>query len=127
MRVVRKTPRGGATTKEARLESGSQLLAGTADGITQKMRELLGLNFEQFTTCVVLPQGDFARFLHEKPAQRQDLLTKLLGVDIYEKMGNLARIREAASKQKAQLHREELEGIQNATAAANSMAMRSGE
>ncbi|MCH7570016.1 MAG: nuclear transport factor 2 family protein, partial [Deltaproteobacteria bacterium] len=38
-------------------------------------------NFEQFTTCVVLPQGDFARFLHEKPAQRQDLLTKLLGID----------------------------------------------
>ena len=122
VRVVRKTPRGGATTKEARLETDGRLIAGTADDITRKMRELLGLNFEQFTTCVVLPQGDFARFLHEKPAQRQDLLTKLLGVDIYEKMGNLARTREAAAKQKVQLHREELEQIPNATKAAKKVA-----
>ena len=87
VRVVRKTLRGGATTKEARLESKGRLLAGSADEMTRKVGQLLGLNFEQFTTCVVLPQGDFARFIHEKPAQRQDLLTKLLGVDIYEKMG----------------------------------------
>jgi exonuclease SbcC len=119
VRVVRKTPRGGATTKEARLESRGQLVAGTADEISRTMRELLGLNFEQFTTCVVLPQGDFARFLHEKPAQRQDLLTKLLGVDVYEKMGNLARTREAVSKQRAQLHQEELEGVRDATQAAS--------
>jgi len=122
VRVVRKTPRGGATTKEARLETGGVLIAGTADEITQKMRVMLGLNFDQFTTCVVLPQGDFARFLHEKPAQRQDLLTKLLGVDIYEKMGNLARTREAVAKQKAQLHQEELEGIHDATKAAKKAA-----
>lgn len=122
VRVVRKTPRGGATTKEARLESNGQLIAGTADEITQRMRQLIGLNFEQFTTCVVLPQGDFARFLHEKPAQRQDLLTKLLGVDIYEKMGNLARTREAVAKQKAQLHQEELDQIQDATKSAQKRA-----
>ena len=115
VRVVRKTPRGGATTKEARLESRGHLVAGTADDIARAMRRLLGLNFDQFTTCVVLPQGEFARFLHEKPAQRQDLLTKLLGVDIYETMGNLARTREAVAKQKAQLHREELEQIRDAT------------
>ena len=122
VRVVKKTARGGATTKEARLETDGRLVAGSADDITRKMRELLGLNFEQFTTCVVLPQGDFARFLHEKPAQRQDLLTKLLGVDIYEKMGNLARTRESVAKQKAQLHQEELEQIHNATQAAKKEA-----
>ena len=122
VRVVRKTARGGATTKEARLETDGRLVAGTADDITRKMRELLGLNFEQFTTCVVLPQGDFARFLHEKPAQRQDLLTKLLGVDIYEKMGTLARTRESVAKQKTQLHEDELEQIQNATTVAKKAA-----
>ena len=122
VRIVRKTARGGATTKEARLETDGRLVAGTADDITRKMRELLGLNFEQFTTCVVLPQGDFARFLHEKPAQRQDLLTKLLGVDIYEKMGTLARTRESVAKQKTQLHEDELEQIQNATTVAKKAA-----
>ncbi|GMR21742.1 MAG: hypothetical protein BMS9Abin37_0057 [Acidobacteriota bacterium] len=122
VRVVRKTARGGATTKEARLETDGRLIAGSADDITRAVRKLLGLNFEQFTTCVVLPQGDFARFLHDKPAQRQDLLTKLLGIDIYEKMGNLARTRESVAKQKAQLHQEELEQIQNASEAAKRAA-----
>jgi exonuclease SbcC len=108
VRIVRRT-RGGATTREARLESEGRTIAGNADEVTARVRELLGLDFTQFTTCVVLPQGDFARFLHDKPADRQDLLTKLLGVGLYEKMGNLARIREAEAAQKAALHREELD------------------
>ena len=108
VRVVRRT-RGGATTREARLESEGRTIAGNADEVTARVREILGLDFIQFTTCVVLPQGEFARFLHDKPAERQDLLTKLLGVGVYETMGTLARIREAEATQKAALHREELE------------------
>ena len=34
-----------------------------------------------FTRAVVLPQGEFARFLHDKPSVRQDLLVQLLGLD----------------------------------------------
>ncbi len=108
VRIVRRT-RGGATTREARLESEGRTIAGNADEVTARVREILGLDYTQFTTCVVLPQGEFARFLHDKPAERQDLLTKLLGVGVYEKMGTLARIREAEAAQKAALHREELD------------------
>jgi exonuclease SbcC len=114
VRVVRRT-RGGASTREARLESDGKTLAGNADEVTARVREILGLDFTQFTTCVVLPQGEFARFLHDKPADRQDLLTKLLGVQVYENMGNLARIREAQAAQKAVVHREELERMSHAS------------
>jgi exonuclease SbcC len=114
VRVVRRT-RGGATTREARLESDGRTLAGSADELTEKVRSIIGLNFEQFITCVVLPQGDFARFLHEKPSERQDLLTKLLGVDVYEKMGTLARIREAEARQKSRLHQDELDRASDVT------------
>jgi exonuclease SbcC len=114
VRIVRRT-RTGATTREARLESGGKTLAGNADEVTARVREILGLDFTQFTTCVVLPQGEFARFLHDTPADRQDLLTKLLGVGVYENMGNLARIREAEAAQKAALHREELERMADAS------------
>ncbi len=114
VRIVRRT-KNGATTREARLESDGRTLAGNADEVTARVREILGLDFTQFTTCVVLPQGEFARFLHDKPADRQDLLTKLLGVGVYEHMGNLARIREAAAISKAALHREELERMADAS------------
>jgi exonuclease SbcC len=123
VRVVRRT-KGGATTKEARLESGGQTLAGSADELTEKVRSIIGLNFEQFITCVVLPQGDFARFLHERPAERQDLLTKLLGVDVYEKMGTLARIREAEARQKSRLYQDELDRAADVTEEARREARR---
>ncbi|HEY7820422.1 MAG TPA: SMC family ATPase, partial [Vicinamibacteria bacterium] len=121
VRIVRRT-RGGATTREARLESEGRTLAGNADEVSARVREILGLDFTQFTTCVVLPQGEFARFLHDTPADRQDLLTKLLGVGIYEKAGNLARIREAEATQKATLHREELERLGALTEASRAAA-----
>ena len=122
VRIVRKNARGGATTKEARLESEGHVLAGSADEVSRKVREVLGLNFDQFITCVVLPQGEFARFLHEKPADRQDLLTKLLGADIYGRMGNLARAREAASREAAKVLEDELERLRDASPAARKKA-----
>ncbi len=35
---------------------------------------------------MILPQGEFAQFLHDKPSERQDLLVKLLDLGIYERM-----------------------------------------
>ena len=92
VRVVRRT-KGGATTKEARLEHRGEVLAGDARGLDDAIANLLGLTFEQFTKTVVLPQGDFARFLHERPADRQDLLVRLLDLGVYGVMASLARER----------------------------------
>lgn len=95
VRVVRRT-KTGATTKEARLEdTAGRTLAGNAEELTSRVNELLGLSFEQFVRCVVLPQGDFAAFMRAKPSERQDLLVGLLGLGEYERIGELARRRAA--------------------------------
>jgi exonuclease SbcC len=113
VRVVRFVGKSAATasTKEARLErvlapAGAdddgepvtEIIAGTADDVTAAVERLLGLTYEHFTTCVVLPQGDFQRFLHAKPSERQQLLVELLDLGIYASMGQLARGRAIASK-----------------------------
>jgi DNA repair protein SbcC/Rad50 len=85
-RIVRRTKSGGATTKEARLERDGEVLAGDAKGMNEAVAELIGLPFRHFTRCVILPQGEFAQFLHDKPSDRQDLLVKLLDLTIYERM-----------------------------------------
>ncbi len=84
-RIVRRTPKG-ATTKEARLECDGEVLAGDAKGMNTAVADLIGLPFNHFTRCVLLPQGEFAQFLHDKPSDRQDLLVKLLDLGIYERM-----------------------------------------
>ena len=67
------------------------------------MTELLGLTYEHFTTCVVLPQGEFAKFLHNTPKDRQELLVRLLDLGIYARMGVLANTRASVAKNERDL------------------------
>src|SRR5581483_3915810 len=91
VRVVRRTAKG-ATTKEARLErTDGEVLAGTADELTEAVTSLLGLSYEHFVKCVVLPQGEFAALLHDSGADRGDLLVRLLDLGLYERMAAAAR------------------------------------
>ena len=102
-RLVRKNPKGKtANTDEATLERDGQVLANGADAVTNEVKKLLGLDFEQFTTCVLLPQGDFQRFLHDKPADRQNLLSALLDLGIYERIGQAAGERRSLAEGRLQ-------------------------
>jgi exonuclease SbcC len=101
VRVVRPTKSGG-TTKEARLErrfpdGSTETLVGDADALSAAVEDLLGLSFDHFCTCVVLPQGRFAALLHATPADRQDMLLVLLDLGLYEAMGQGARSRAAVA------------------------------
>ena len=91
VRVVSRTASGGGTTKEARLECGGTVLAAKAKELDEQIVALIGLSFGQFTTCVALPQGEFARFLKQTPGERQELLSQLLGLDIYKRVRDKAR------------------------------------
>ncbi|CAN5339201.1 hypothetical protein BH20ACT9_BH20ACT9_22750 [soil metagenome] len=115
-RIVRRTAGGGATTKEARLErAGGEVVAGDADAVSESVERLLGLPFDHFTTCVVLPQGDFARFLHDTPGRRQDLLVRLLDLGVYERVARAAGARAQEAVMRARLLDDQLEGLAGAT------------
>lgn len=108
VRIVRRT-KTGASTKEARLElldpseDESPVLATGAKEVTEAVEALLGLDFTQFTRTVVLPQGDFAEFLKDDPASRQKLLRRLLDLEMFSRMGVLARDRAKEAGQKAEV------------------------
>jgi exonuclease SbcC len=116
-RLVRKNPKGKtANTDEATLERDGQVLANGADAVTNEAKKLLGLDFEQFTTCVLLPQGDFQRFLHDKPADRQNLLSALLDLGIYERIGQAAGERRSLAEGRLQEIVVKLEALGEMTA-----------
>jgi exonuclease SbcC len=108
VRVVRRT-RTGATTAEARLQQGDEVLASGPKELSEQVRDLLGLDFAQFTKTVVLPQGQFAAFLHDDPGDRQALLRRLLDLDIYARMGQQARARAARAKDQLEVYDRQLE------------------
>jgi exonuclease SbcC len=48
--------------------------------------EVIGLNREQFTQVMLLPQGEFAKFLRSDDDDRRVLLTKLFGTQLYDRI-----------------------------------------
>ncbi len=105
-------------------EPRHEVLAGTADELSAAVEELLGLSFAHFTTCVVLPQGEFMRFLHAKPADRQSLLVELLDLGLYGRMRSLAKEREMAARTRREMAERQLT---DATAAADPTRLASAE
>jgi DNA repair protein SbcC/Rad50 len=110
VRQLRRDAKGQVHTKEARLdrldgaippdaeltkilEASVEQIAEGPDGVTVSVTELLGIGYEHFTQCVLLPQGRFAEFLQAKPGERQDLLIELLAYSVYEQVGQRARER----------------------------------
>ncbi|MFD6548542.1 AAA family ATPase [Streptomyces sp. NPDC058398] len=67
-----------------------EVLAGEIKELNPAIEQLLGLSFDDFCQCVVLPQGDFARFLSANAGARQQILLKLLGAAQYEGIGKRA-------------------------------------
>ena len=107
VRTVRRT-KTGASTLEAALEQLNDdgavvaVLAGTADDVTVEVERLVGLTFNEFTRAVVLPQGEFARVLRAQPAERQALLSRLLGVGIYDRVKQRAGSHARSAQERAE-------------------------
>jgi exonuclease SbcC len=93
-------------------------MAKDIDGVNAAVEKLLGLKYEDFIQCVVLPQGQFADFLHAKPSERQEILLRLLGAEHYRLMMMKANQRANVSEQRATTYGEELLGYADATAEA---------
>ncbi|MEH1126696.1 SMC family ATPase [Micromonospora sp. CPCC 206061] len=131
-RVVRRDGKGRVSTSGAglqlmpagfdptKLDTGmtpddlGEVLAGTPAEMDQAVLEAVGLPYEQFTSCVVLPQGQFADFLHAKPATRQQILVNLLGLDVYETIQKQASTRATQAEARLGTVDQVLKGLADA-------------
>ena len=52
--------------------------------IAREIYDILRMNADQFSQLVILPQGDFASFLHATSDQRQEVLKKIFKTDFYD-------------------------------------------
>ena len=133
-RHLRRDARGNVHTKEARLErldgaipadaeltkileASLEQVAEGPDEVAAGVTDLLGIGYEHFTQCVLLPQGRFAEFLHAKPGERQDLLIELLAYAVYEQVGQRARERGKAAATRLALAEKQLANLGEVTEA----------
>jgi DNA repair exonuclease SbcCD ATPase subunit len=65
-------------------------MEGRVRTIDDEIVRIVGLDFDAFQRCVVLPQGRFQEFLAGDRKQRQDVLKDLLDIGIYERVMSAA-------------------------------------
>lgn len=60
--------------------------SGKPTEIDEKIQEIIGLNADEFSQIILLPQGKFAEFLHKNSKERAQTLKTLFPVDFYTKL-----------------------------------------
>jgi exonuclease SbcC len=95
-RVARSTPSKGGTKilLERQGQDGEWRQAGEGADRVREAEPLIvraiGLTYDGFTRSVLLPQGEFAEFLVGDPRKRREILTELLGLELFKRMAERA-------------------------------------
>jgi len=85
-----------------------RVIESKSTAVTQAIESLIGLTLQDFTRAVVLPQGQFARFLTLKSSERNDMLQRMFHLHEYgEKLSE--QIRSQYEQNKQERHRLEIE------------------
>ncbi len=56
--------------------------------IKERISQLIGLDYDQFCRTTMLSQGEFDKFLSSKESEKAEILEKITGADIYQRIGS---------------------------------------
>jgi DNA repair protein SbcC/Rad50 len=119
-RVARSTPARGQTRILLEAWNGAEWVqagegADRVRDVDEAIRRAIGLDYDAFTRTVLLPQGKFAEFLVGEARTRREILTELLGLDLFERLarraGELKRAAALEADTRAQLLEREYAGV----------------
>ncbi len=114
----------GKLRKNGTYERKAELYAaGTMDVISrentrteQLVEEVLGLDYKAFKLSVMLAQGEFAKFLKSKSEDKRDILEKITGLDIYERLKKALKERKNSEEKNFELKQSVLTSMPDISA-----------
>lgn len=84
---------------------------GSRTELQNRIVELIGLTFDQFTRSVLLAQNDFSTFLKAEQGEKASLLEKLTGTELYSEISRLIFLKNGEAKETYEKLRAQIEGI----------------
>ena len=85
------------TVEELRADGDWSVLATRPEEARAELGDLLGMSCDQFCQVVLLPQGEFARFLRADSTERQTVLERLFGTDRFTRVEHWLKERRIAA------------------------------
>ncbi len=108
-RFYRETPREDILRVE---EEGKRLNLKKTE-VEAWVERITGLDYKTFTKVILLPQGEFDRFLKpSSPRERREILINLLNLEVFERVRQLASESYKSLEGKAEALRKELQTLQ---------------
>ena len=105
--VRRERRRKNNVAKAFLYDCGGEKPQGIAEGteeVNAKIREIVGLGFDDFKKCIALPQGEFAGLVKAAPKERLQLVSRLFDLEKYgDKLSAKIRSRYDAAENEAML------------------------
>jgi len=65
---------------------GKQILAGNVRDVDEKIKEIMGIDANQFKQILMIPQGEFKKLLVSESKEKEVILQKLFHTSIYKKI-----------------------------------------
>ncbi len=90
------------STATLTLEDGS-IINGTAN-VDVRVEEILGINADQFKKIVMLPQGEFRKFLSDDSNEKQKTLRKIFSTKVLDDFTEQLRMNTISLKSKLEQH-----------------------
>ena len=90
----------------------NQVIENKIREVATKVREVTGMDFDQFTRSVLLAQGGFSAFLEAKPDDRAPILEQITGTGIYSEISKKIHERTGMERERLRLLEEEIGAIQ---------------
>ena len=104
----------GKSTLELARWTGSdwESISGTTIKETQdKLRELLRMDYEAFVSSCVLLQEQANKFNAAGPAKRMDIFGQILGLDIYDRLQEAAKVKAKQFREQVTVKRATIENL----------------
>ena len=81
----------------------AELIENGASNVTSRIEKLIGFKCDQFRQVIVLPQGDFKRFLKAGSRERETILTILFKTELYRRVEEQLKARATELKRDYEL------------------------
>ena len=92
-------------------EDGRLLVSKSVSDATAQVKDLMGLDVEQFRQVMVLPQGKFRELLMADSREREKIFGQLFQTNIYRRIEERLKAQAAGIKHTVEGHHSEIKGI----------------
>ncbi len=92
-------------------EDGRLMVSKSVSDATAQIKELMGLDVEQFRQVMVLPQGKFRELLMADSKEREKIFGQLFQTNIYRRIEERLKAQAAGIKHAVEGHHNEIKGI----------------